>query len=744
MPEAEERPYRTMARLLPVFLVLGLGLFLWHDHAASLEAGRAELRQTLETAASRSRAWLAPVDETLGAIGARLVALEAEGRNPRAPAEAEPLRDHLIERVSLLHPVMGIGLLDAEGRWFLSSRFRNVTAAAARRDMPDWRYLLEHRPAHGVLFGPVPYPGTGETMLAIGRLAQDAQGRPVGAVFAALNTQAIAMSLGAAPEGRTRLLLSRPDGVGLLALPAGTASIPPWLHPSWQGAITAGRTLFEATDPEGQVWLVGQAAAPAPLMIVTVMTPRADLLHGWRQRALVLGGAAALLLAGALVLLPRLDRRAAARAAALARQGAQALQTDRLTRLPNRAGLLAAAQARPGAPLAVHLVSIDRFKAINDTYGHAAGDLVLCRVAERLRATTGAETLLARISGEDFAVIQHEGREAAQAEALAQRLLEALAEPFHVMGHQLLLGASLGLADARGGAPLERLLSDASAAMHRARESGTNTFRWFEAQTGREQREAIAIEQDLRAAIGTEQLFMVYQPIYRPEEEAVAGFEALIRWKHPERGFIPPSVFIPVAERTGLIAPLDRLALRAALAAAAAWPAPMTVSVNLPSIEFRNPDLPGRIKAGLAGAGLAPERLTIEVTESILLGDEQVVLGIMQELKSIGVRLAIDDFGTGHAGLSYLHRFPFDRLKIDQSFIRDMDASPAASAIIEAAMVLSRRLDLDVVAEGVETTAQLRRLREFGCRHIQGYLIARPMEAGAVAAFLRDFRPPQA
>jgi diguanylate cyclase (GGDEF)-like protein len=421
---------------------------------------------------------------------------------------------------------------------------------------------------------------------------------------------------------------------------------------------------------------------------------------------------------------------------------------DSLTGLPNRRMLssrlaqgLAAARGGEQGP-AVLLVDLDRFKNVNDTRGHTFGDRVLLQAAARLRGIVGNDGgLAARIGGDEFCVL-HAGPDGpAGAEALAGDIMRQLSEPYRVAGAEILLSVSVGIACyPTGGASVDQLLTNADTALYRAKEGGRATFRLYESAMDASVAERRLLEQDLHNALALGQIAIVYQPILDSGSCQVTGFEALLRWFHPTRGAISPGEFIPIAEECGIVAQLGFWALETACAEAATWRQPIRVSVNLSPKQFWRSDLPDRVGAILAKTGLPAERLVLEVTEGVLIDNRQRAGAAMAALIEQGIRIALDDFGTGYSSLSYLHRFPFESIKIDRSFINTLSEDEHSRAIVRAVLALGRNLRLKVVAEGVETPAQLRWLRTEGCGEVQGYLLGRPMPADAIGDFLASPR----
>ena len=404
---------------------------------------------------------------------------------------------------------------------------------------------------------------------------------------------------------------------------------------------------------------------------------------------------------------------------------------DALTDLPNRAAFnecLAGALEKAGAAgeqFAVLCLDLDRFKEINDVFGHAVGDRMLCEVSRRLQAAA-AGAFLARVGGDEFTLIV-EGPQPATAEALAERLQASLADEIEIEDHPLRIKLTIGIAVfPTDGADATMLMGNADAALYRAKAEARGSIRFFEAEMDKRLREQRALQQDLRVAIERNELLLHYQPQALIGGDII-GFEALVRWQHPTRGLVPPNMFIPVAEESGLIISLGEWIMREACREAASWPKPLQIAVNLSPVQFQYGDLVGLVHGILLETGLAPNRLELEITEGVLIGDFSRAVSILRRLKTLGVRIAMDDFGTGYSSLSYLQSFPFDKIKIDQAFITNVHQNPQSVAIIRAVIGLGRGLDLPVVAEGVENEAQLAFLSQEACDEVQGYLIGRPM-----------------
>ena len=416
---------------------------------------------------------------------------------------------------------------------------------------------------------------------------------------------------------------------------------------------------------------------------------------------------------------------------------------DALTQLANRHQLRQelADMLKPGTalmrPFAVLCLDLDHFKTINDTLGHAVGDGLLQAVADRLRKGTRRSDTVARLGGDEFAIILREVASADEARQLTERLLAALQTPCEVQGARIAVRTSVGIALApQDGDGIDTLLNNADLALYAAKSAGRGEYRFFEPDMAVLTRRRLVIEQELRHALHRGELHLEYQPQISLGEWRVTGVEAMLRWRHTELGDVSPVEFIPVAEEAGLIGDIGQWVLQQACAEATAWPPALTVAVNVSAVQAMGQDLERVAMTALHQAGLAPARLELEITESIFLGDTQATLQVLHGLRSAGLRVALDDFGTGYSALAYLRRFPFDTLKIDRSFVRELLQRRDARAIVKMIVGLAHTLNMKTVAEGVEDAAQAGVLREYGCDMAQGYLMARPMRAAAVGDFL--------
>jgi diguanylate cyclase (GGDEF)-like protein len=409
---------------------------------------------------------------------------------------------------------------------------------------------------------------------------------------------------------------------------------------------------------------------------------------------------------------------------------------DMLTGLPNRTMFQQQLEhhfraAGSGSLFALHCLDLDQFKVINDTLGHPAGDTLLVEAGRRVQDAARGH-FVARLGGDEFVVLQTVGDDRDAIDRLARDILAAITQPIIIDGNEFAPSTSIGIAIApQDGDNGGSLLRSADLALYRAKEAGRGTYAFFEESLNERAQQRRQVEADLRLALERDEFELVYQPLFDLEHNRICSFEALLRWRHPKRGLVSPAEFVPVAEDTGLIVPLGAWVIREACLQASSWPDHVRVAVNVSAVQFHRGALNESILRALADSGLAPNRLEIEITESIFLEGGEA-LRLLYGLRSLGVRIALDDFGTGYSSLSYLQSFPFDKLKIDRSFIQNLLTRDGAIAIVHAITELANTLGMETTAEGVEETAQLMELRAHGCSSVQGYLFAEPMVAGDV------------
>ncbi|WP_456835844.1 MULTISPECIES: bifunctional diguanylate cyclase/phosphodiesterase [unclassified Bradyrhizobium] len=424
-------------------------------------------------------------------------------------------------------------------------------------------------------------------------------------------------------------------------------------------------------------------------------------------------------------------------------------QHDALTDLPNRVLLKewmerALSGARCGGPsLAVLMLDLDRFKDVNDTLGHPAGDALLKSVAARLRRSVSDTTLVARLGGDEFSVIDHVSDPVTEAGLLAEKIRKALSEPIDLGDHRVTTTTSIGIAIApRDGTDSDEVLRSADLALYSAKSGGRGSFRFFEPELDRLLQARRSLERDMRSALANGEFELHYQPFIHVASGETCGFEALLRWHHPQRGMVSPAQFISLAEETGLIVPLGEWVLRTACAEAAKWPDDLKIAINLSPVQFRSPELVPVIVHALASAGISPKRLELEVTETAIIQDSEAVFTALSQLHDLGVRIALDDFGTGYSSLSFLQKFPFDKVKIDRSFVSELSGATDESRRIARAIVrFAVSLGKTTTAEGVETREQLDILRADACVEVQGFHFSPPVQSEKVAQMIGGRTP---
>jgi diguanylate cyclase (GGDEF)-like protein/PAS domain S-box-containing protein len=418
---------------------------------------------------------------------------------------------------------------------------------------------------------------------------------------------------------------------------------------------------------------------------------------------------------------------------------------DGLTNLPNREFYQdrlrqALDRSKPGKHVAVLCVDLDLFKNVNDSFGHPIGDRLLKQVSERLRSEVHGDNLVARLGGDEFAIVLASDVSPNEASDFADRLIGVLSAHYDIDGSEVVVGASIGIALSPGdGASCEELMRNADMALYRAKSDGGGVHRFFEREMDRQAQKRRDMERDLRRAFANGEFELHYQPLVDIAADRISGFESLLRWRHPDKGMISPAEFIPVAEDIGLIVSLGEWVLREACAEAMNWPADVKVAVNLSPVQFRSRNLVQVVISALAHSGLSPRRLELEITESVFLAETEANLAILHQLRELGVSISMDDFGTGYSSLSYLRSFPFDKIKIDRSFVKDLAQRTDCVAIVRAISGLGRSLNITTTAEGVETVDQFDWLRAEGCNEVQGFLFSAARPAAEIEALLAGF-----
>ncbi len=428
------------------------------------------------------------------------------------------------------------------------------------------------------------------------------------------------------------------------------------------------------------------------------------------------------------------------------RAGHMALH-DALTGLPNRVLLNerlehALSLGKPDSIVATYILDLDQFKHVNDTLGHPTGDKLLKMVADRLQLIIRGMDTVARMGGDEFALVLANAARQSDIDAIARRIIDVVSEPYEINGRQIVIGTSVGIAIGRVSQGLlpDQLIRNADVALYRAKREGRGTFSQYRPEMDALLKARGVLEHDLRKALSAGEFELYYQPLIKLEDNSISGFEALIRWRHPDKGLLQPGAFVPLAEEIGLIVPIGEWVVREACAMAAQWPGTLKVAVNISPAHFCDTALVQTVVDALAASGLPPNRLELEITETNLLQNSAATLSALHQLRDIGVRIAMDDFGTGYSSLSYLQSFPFDKIKIDRSFVEKITEDRNSLNIVRAVAALANGLDMASTAEGVETVEQLARIKVEGYTEIQGYLISKPLPAHEVAKMLGSQR----
>lgn len=497
-------------------------------------------------------------------------------------------------------------------------------------------------------------------------------------------------------------------------------------------------------QPDQAVLTAARRIANYPLMITT-SSPTQAVLASWKRESATVG-LLAVALNCTLALAGFLGLRHLRSSAKALRKEQHAARHDILTALPNRyyfqSHLSDLLSRERHQAFALMLVDLDRFKEVNDALGHAVGDRLLQVVAQRFANAIGPGDFLARLGGDEFAILHPKDADDWRSDELSKRIVQSLASPVAIENAELKISCSVGISETGSGlSSASQLLAQADLALYRAKDAGRNAACIYTSELGLERRRRIELQNDLAAAVDTSGLQVFFQPIVDLEARRVASFEALLRWKCPKRGFVSPAAFIPLAEENGLIGRIGEWVLNEAARNAATWPDGITVAVNLSPGQLLIQDVYETTRSALAASGLANHRLTLEITESVQL--HKTMAGqVLSALKALGVRIALDDFGTGYASLSYLQSFPFDIIKIDQSFVKNLNSSSQSQIIVETVLAMAKKLNVKVTAEGVETVQQLRSLRQHKCPTAQGYLFSRPMPAEHVIPYLEAWTYP--
>jgi len=721
-----------------------VALLTWR-HEKVLADARDGLRNVSTLLASQSEQAFQGIDVVQNRLIERL-----EIEQVRTPDElrrvgaARETHDRLVGLTQSLGILDAMAIIDDRGRLLSSSR--GWPAPEVTVVDRDYFRALSTPGAPSVYWSaPVRSRGNGARTIYYARRLSTPDGGLVGLVLGMILVEKLEQTFAAITlPGRSAIDLVRDDGLTLVRRSPRSAS-------KEEARRLEPATIVSPDDDADEQREVITAATPVagyPLSVIASVS-RDAALAGWRREAGAIGALAFLLnltIAAAGLLGVRQLR--ASDKAFVAEQAAA--RHDVLTGLPNRTyfrerlDLLLASRRETQQDFALLLIDLDHFREINDALGHAAGDQTLRAVAGRLQNAIGPADFLARLGGDEFAIIHPDQGSGLEVPALAENVLDRLSRQVRLIDGEIRISCSIGTAIAgRDADSAAELLAHADLALSRAKEAGRTAIRAYTDEIGAERKQRLSLLSDLRRAIDEQRLSVFFQPIISLETRKVTSFEALLRWKDERRGFVPPSEFIPLAEESGMIGRLGHWVLEEACRHAATWPEAVKVSVNLSPVQLRTQDVFAQTYAALHAADLPPRRLILEITESVQL--EQTHAGMtLRNLRDLGVGVALDDFGTGYASLSYLRSFPFDLIKIDQSFVRDMHRSVESEVIVQTVLALGGRLGMKVTAEGVETLEQLDTLKRQGCTKAQGYLFAAPMPADEVLRFLASWRYPAA
>ncbi len=680
----------------------------------------------------------------------------------RTALQTKATFDNLVVQNKGLPQANAFSIIGADGQLINYSR-RWPIPATDLSDRDYFKFLRDNDDTHTMISNPIQNRGDGTWTVYVIKRVDGPGGKFLGLLLGAIDIDYFNKFYKAvAADDGLNILLLKTDGSILGSFPQtgeiGHKFIPP--ASKWYHIVAAGHPDTYTADGllTGGTRLISVHPLPDYPLVVDVSIAKSAALATWRGEAiLAISGTLAATLVFTLLLraltlqLQRLEQSQAT----LTGQNAELVRVetkirylahhDDLTKLVNRRNFRRLLEdaieraSRGGRGVAVLYLDLDRFKQINDTRGHGIGDRLLVQVAARLHGAMRDTDILARTGGDEFAIIQPMINDVSSPVRLAEILLQKIATPFEIEGPPCRIGMSIGIACYPGqAANAGELLRNADTALYRAKADGRGLFCVFDEAMDVRQQHLFLLEQELRQALELNQFELDYQPIVETGTRRVVCCEALIRWRHPERGLISPFDFIAIAETLGLMGTIGYWVFETACQDAMTWPESVNIAVNLSPVQFNDENLASKLTEILLRTKLRPGRLFLEITEGLLLEDTSRVLGIMDRLRKLGIRFSLDDFGTGHAGLGYLRQFPFDGIKIDKFFIQDMVEQPQAHAIVAALLSVSAALDLDVIAEGVETEEQFAALRKLNCKHIQGYLTGRPRPAAAMRRLLLE------
>ncbi|MGR7996069.1 putative bifunctional diguanylate cyclase/phosphodiesterase [Xanthobacter sp. ZOL 2024] len=736
--------------VLIVICVLAGASWLTHSlYVQSHEEHRRELRNLALTLANQTERSLQGLELVQRSMAERIAAAEISTQQQLRSLMGTPEIHQLMrEKISGLPQVDAVTIIDRNGD--LVSFSRRWPTPMINVAMRDYFTALSAEPAPtGFISTPVRSIASGAITIYVAHRLNGPDGRFLGLVLGAMQQASFEHDFSTIELGASGLIaLVRNDGTVLARVPASVGSTP---QPDAGRARIAALLLQNLPDdgavPENVLDAQKRIVAVQPLAhhpLAVVVSDTADGIDHQAWKAILPIGIAALLVCWVVGLIVFLVVRQIARERAFAEQERVRACTDALTGLPNRLAFTEELTRRlkgEAPTLALLFIDLDYFKTINDTLGHDVGDTLLQGVAQRLRGVMPAQSMVARLGGDEFAVVCRQCADETEAKRAAQRLIEALREPFDLTEHKILTGCSVGIALApRDGSDVATLFKCADLALYQAKGEGRGNAQHFHPDLSISAQARRQLEIDLDTAWREHEFSVVYQPIFAATTGRLAGFEALLRWHHLTRGDVPPEQFIPVIEESGLILQIGKWILEEACQAATAWPEDVFISVNVSPAQFRGGRAEQDVEAALAHSGLAPQRLELEITESLLLQADAPLRRILDRFRARGLSLALDDFGTGYSSLRYLRDLNVSRLKIDQGFIAHVVEDRHTFAVVRAIISLGLALDLEITAEGIETQAQAQLLREEGCTHLQGFLLGPPMSADSARALATGTR----
>lgn len=659
-------------------------------------------------------------------------------------------QESLIKYRARLPQVFNIAIADKNGQIVAST----IAWPAPNFNVADRDYFLDARTrTDGELSSSIPINSRidGRRNIVFARRLESSNGNFAGVVFVSVDTRYFEDIYGAVQSVHSLLFtLLNPDGTILFRHPIDPDSAGKQLSDKsgWLNSVSKGDAGFRVlAQADGNIRFVSVRRVPGYPLFVNISVTESTALATWRRRAAAIGFGSSVLLLFSIYLLTAITRQVRSlkdSKAALARKSRELEHMacyDALTGLANRTLFMEKVNAalarlrRVGGEFSVLMLDLDRFKTVNDSLGHPTGDVLLKEVARRLQKIIRDVDSVARFGGDEFIVLQAPEQDLKHGvTVLAERILRAINEPYDLDGRKITLETSIGITLAPpDGGDADTLIKNADLALYKAKSEGRNRYCFFEAAMEAKARERRELEDDMRKAITRNEFELHYQTIVDLERQEYAAAEALVRWRHPQQGLIPPDRFISLAEESGLIVPLGQWILRQACADAAAWPPHLKVAVNLSAAQFKQGNILNVLRSALKETGLPPQRLELEITETVLLERNEENLAVLHQFRTLGVLIVLDDFGTGYSSMRYLQMFPFDRIKIDQTFIKNMTNHDTGAAIVCAIAGLGRMLDITTVAEGVETVEQLVLLRAAGCQLAQGYLFSHPVPASELS-----------